>query len=482
MSDLLGPTGVNFVDKEADVETRRQTFSIAITFISIVICLSTLGAFLSYRSVKHQTSFFHEFGALPVISDMRRLVFGADVRDIIPSGQEGRWLRVLLLGIGGAGHDGSQLTDTIILATIDADQKRISMLSIPRDLAFPLGNNTFEKINALNAYEEQDHPGEGAKRTAKRVGELLDVPIDQAVRVDFAGFAAFVDALGGIDLTVERSFVDPQYPTADEGVMEVAFQKGRQHMDGKTALVFVRSRHGSNGEGSDFARSHRQQLVLLAVRDKLLSLNTLADPGKLAGLYAAIANHVQSTLSPWEMVALAPLIFGIDDEKISQRQLISGEQGQLENVTINGAFMLLPHGGDWTAIRQMAKEPFDAAATNTAANFPSVEIKNGTLHTGFASQVAERLLVSGFRVSQTGNATKRSYRRTTVYDLTKGAKPEALERLRSLLDADLDLSQPTFDGSGEAVSVWGEGLTREAVTSPAADFMVILGEATYPLP
>jgi LCP family protein required for cell wall assembly len=482
MKDHQGPTGVNFVDGETDAQTRRQTLSIAITFISIVVCLSTLGAFLSYRSVKHRTSFFHEFGALPVISDMRRLVFGADARDIIPSGQEGRWLRVLLLGIGGAGHDGSQLTDTIILATIDADQKRISLLSIPRDLAFPLGNNTFEKINALNAYEEQAHPGEGAERAAKRIGDLLDVSIDQAMRVDFTGFAAFVDALGGVDITVERSFVDPQYPTADEKVMEISFQKGRQHMDGKTALTFVRSRHGSNGEGSDFARSRRQQLVLLAVRDKLLSLNTLADPGKLASLYAAIANHVQSTLSPWEMAALAPLVFSIEKDQISQRQLISGDSGQLENVTLNGAFMLLPHGGDWSAIKQMAKEPFDAPATNTLANIPSVEIKNGTLHTGFASQAAEKLQISGFRVSQTGNASKRSYRRTTIYDLTKGAKTEQLERLRSLLDADLDLSQPSFDGSGEAVAVWGEGLTREAVSSPAPDFVVILGEATYPLP
>ena len=474
--------GVNFVDEGADAQTRRQTVRIAIIFISVVVVLSTLGAALSYRSVKHGTTFFHEFGALPVISDMRRLVFGADARDVIPSGKEGRWLRILLLGIGGAGHDGSQLTDTMILATIDADQHRISMLSIPRDLAFPLGGDQYERINALNAFEEQDHPGEGAERTAKRVGELLQVPIDQAIRVDFAGFADFIDALGGIDVTVERSFLDPSYPTVDDGVMEVTFQKGRQHMDGKTALVFVRSRHGNNGEGSDFARSHRQQLVLLATRDKLLSLNTLADPGKLASLYSTISNHVQSTLSPWEMAAIAPLIFSIDKANITQRQLVSGPDAPLENITINGAFMLLPHGADWTVVQKLAQQPFEDPVATDARNIPSVEMKNGTLHTGFAAQAGEKLQLNGYHISSTSNASKRTYRRTTIYDLTNGAKTADLERLKSLLGGDLDLSEPLRDDSGVPVAVWGESLVREPITQPPADFLVILGEATYPLP
>ena len=100
---------------------------------------------------------------------------------------------------------------------------------------------------------------------------------------------SFIDAIGGVDIQVEQTFTDWQYPTWDDKWMTVSFQKGKQPMDGQTALVFARSRHGNNGEGSDFARSKRQQLVILAAQEKLFSVGTPTDAKKLAALYSAVA-------------------------------------------------------------------------------------------------------------------------------------------------------------------------------------------------
>ncbi len=467
----------------------RQTIILTVVFSVVVGLLSAAGATASYRASSRGTSIIQEIQRLPLISHVERVIGVPDETN--PTSQEQAQkdrMNVLLLGVGGEGHEGSQLTDTIILASIDLKEKRVGMLSIPRDTAYPLGGGRFEKINAVNAYFEQDHPGEGAKRTAEAFSTLLEQPIDHVIKIDFAGFAKFVDALGGIQVNVERSFTDYQYPTADKKWMTVSFKKGVQTMDGKTALIYARSRHGNNGEGSDFARSRRQQIVIMAVRNKLLSLGTLTDHRALANLYTAITNHIQTDFTPWNALALAPLLKDFSSDRVNLQVLTDEPGKELVAANVNGAFMLFPRNPDWSDIRALAANPFKeatstaelAASTSTTslpaavAVRPKIEVRNGTTRTGFAAQMAAKLEKNGYEIKSFGNAVRRGYEETVIFDLSQGKKPDELAALKRSLQAVVSLNQPEMIRPTD-------GLAAEKPSGPDIDFFVILGEASYPL-
>lgn len=255
-------------------------------------------------------------------------------------------------------------------------------------------------------------------------------------------------------------------------------------MDGNSALIYVRSRHGSNGEGSDFARSRRQQLVLLAVRKKLLSLNTLSDPGKLAKLYQAVTNHLQSDLSPWDAIKLAPLIQDFTSEKITTNVLTDAVDGELVAANLDGNFLLFPRGNDWTRIKALIKDPFASTEErkNNAPKLSKVEVKNGTLHTGLAFQVSNNLNLDGFSAQNMGNANLRNYKQTLLVDLTDGKKSDELAKLRRQLNADVSLSSVTttvgVDGVKRRV-VYAAASSLETIYNEDTDFLVLLGESSY---
>lgn len=223
---------------------------------------------------------------------------------------------VLLLGHGGANHSGGELTDTMIVAHIVPKKKKVTFISIPRDLwvAIPTKGESvsYSKINAAYAVglDDRKYPDKqdiykglagGGELAKYAVSKVIGQEVRYFASIDFSGFERAIDALGGIDVTVPRTFDDHFYPIKGEedntcgySAEELAvihqkysgfaleqqftcryeklhFDKGVTHMDGVTALKFVRSRH-SDTDGGDFARSQRQQAVLSAVREKALSL------------------------------------------------------------------------------------------------------------------------------------------------------------------------------------------------------------------
>lgn len=486
------PLAANFAEAPQERRIHRQTYIIGGVFALLVAVVSGLGAYASYRSVQRGTSVLGEVGDVPVIADIRRLMFGQDSNALAEQPAKSDRMNVLLFGVGGEGHDGPQLTDTIILASIDLKDKKVAMLSIPRDTAYPLGGGRFEKINSVQAYAEQEHPGEGARVAADALGKLLEVKIDHVVRIDFSGFAKFIDAIGGVDVNVERAFTDPQYPTEDEGWMTVSFKKGMQHFTGTQALTYARSRHGNNGEGSDFARSRRQQLLMLAVREKLLSLQTLSNPTKLSSLYSVISSHLQTDFTLWDFLQVAPLAKDFSREQITMRVLTDAPDGELVAANVAGAFMLFPKEPDWSQIREIAQNPFVTSTqiqvavtasdkkTTPEQETVKLEVKNGTARTGFASQVAAKLERSGYEIMAFGNAVRRGYERTVVYDLTNGKKPAQLSVLRRLLQADVSTISPTPDPADpkRPKILLNDGLAPERLSAPNVDFLIILGEAS----
>ncbi len=245
---------------------------------------------------------------------------------------------ILLLGYGGPGHDGGFLTDVIKLINIDPASQDITIISIPRDLwvEIPVRSDQgeYQKINAAYAigmddkYPLKQTQYRGQEGAQKLVGDVVEIvtgkQVDGVIAVDFSGFAKTIDALGGIEVKVPVAFDDYYYPIKGEEnnicgkdpsemgrihalysgfelekqfacrYEHLHFDAGKNHMDGETALKFVRSRH-SNEHGGDFARAQRQMVVLAAIKDKVLSLGALDDvPGFIKNYANSVTTNLKS--------------------------------------------------------------------------------------------------------------------------------------------------------------------------------------------
>lgn len=267
---------------------------------------------------------------------------------------------ILLLGSDARQNNNvtSVLTDTILIASIGRVEKDVVMISLPRDLWVKTPQGYYSKINAVYT----NGGGDGMKQV---VEDVLGIPIHYYAVVDFVIFRDTIDILGGVDVTVDNTFTDYQYPVEgkenaplSERYETITFEQGPQTMDGETALKFVRSRKGNNNEGTDFARSARQQKVILAIKEKALSLETIVNPIKLKEMYDTYETHVDTDIGFDDMQNFYLLSQQIDFEKFRSVVLddrSAAEQGGLlyapeERDLYGGAYVLLPKVGDFSQL------------------------------------------------------------------------------------------------------------------------------------
>jgi LCP family protein required for cell wall assembly len=261
---------------------------------------------------------------------------------------------IALLGIGGAKHDGPDLSDTIILANVNVSKNKIDMFSIPRDLWIP---SIDDKINSVYANAQRDNKGISAVENILQ--KVTGQKIDYVVVLDFTGFRTLVDYLGGIDVNVADTLDDYSYPIegleddncgkTDDEIQQftatdsaetdmwtffscrykhIHFNKGLQHMDGQTALEFVRSRHGVGSEGSDFARSRRQQLVISALKEKAFSLGVVLNPVKLLGIYNILKENINTNIDIDKIDDFIKLAEKAKNDKIKNYVIDQGDASQ----------------------------------------------------------------------------------------------------------------------------------------------------------
>ncbi len=263
----------------------------------------------------------------------------------------------LLLGQGDKNHDGVDLTDTIILASLDPRTDSAAMISIPRDLYMNTSRMGAGRINTLYRdfkyylMQNEDLSEEQAGRAAmqelmKELSVTFGIELHHVVKVDFIAFVQAVDALGGIDVYVPEDLYDNQYPGPNYGYVTFSVLEGMQHMDGETALKYARSRHST----SDFDRSRRQQDLLKALGDKAKAEGTLSSPNRITSLLRIMNEHVATTLTFREMVTLAGLASDLDKEKIVSVQFnLEGPGGFLyppPRDQFGGAAVLIPNSWD----------------------------------------------------------------------------------------------------------------------------------------
>jgi anionic cell wall polymer biosynthesis LytR-Cps2A-Psr (LCP) family protein len=263
----------------------------------------------------------------------------------------------LLLGMTGNNQAGSDLTDTIIFASIENQTGEVLLLSLPRDIWIkPIR----AKLNTTYHYGGLDL----AKET---VVSVLGRPVDYAVLIEADLFVELIDFLGGVEVQVKRGFDDYRYPIpgrendACGGDPEYAcryehlhFEAGKQLMDGRRALKYARSRYAEGEEGNDLARNERQQGLILAIRDRLLSPQFLLDPKRVSQLLEIVLAGVKTDLPREKYFDLL-------------RTAIRFRPGKLKTVVLNddflihpddsepfydGQWVLIPRVGDWSEIQE----------------------------------------------------------------------------------------------------------------------------------
>lgn len=230
--------------------------------------------------------------------------------------QEAGKTNILILGLGGPKNEPSGLTDTILFTSINNQSGKTLLLSIPRDIWL---GQIRAKINTAYYYGNQVE-GAGIEWSRKYTSEIVGQPIHYVVVISFDGFVKLIDFLGGVDVFVDRSFTDSEYPIPGrendpcEGDTKtrcryetVSFEKGWQHFDGASALKFARSRHADGDEGSDSARAGRQQKILLSIRDKVLSPSFLLNPRKVAQLLDLASRSIETDIPEAHWASLGHL-------------------------------------------------------------------------------------------------------------------------------------------------------------------------------
>ena len=212
-------------------------------------------------------------------------------------------LTILLLGSDRRPAESSpSRTDAIILLAIDPTKQRISMLSLPRDLLVSIPGYGWARINAAHVYGDV-YPalGGGFALAQQTISQVVGVPIDYTILVDFQGFINVIDTLGGVPVQVTKSLYDPRFPTMDYKFREVTFEPGTFTMDGITTLTYSRIRHPDN----DFERMTRQQAVIAGIANRLRAGTLLETVATTAQIPAALIGHATTTMPRDVIIALA---------------------------------------------------------------------------------------------------------------------------------------------------------------------------------
>lgn len=322
---------------------RKRVWFRILAFLLIVLLLGA-----GFLLVKAGTTF-------SVVSERVTSFLGFKASSLpLSNPREQNRIDILLLGFRGEGDPhGGLLTDTQMVISIDTKRNELALISIPRDtyLKLPLVNQHTKINEAFSIGESKQKNGGGLFLSKVAVQDVLGVNIDYAVAIDFRAFKDTIDVLGGVDVRVAQ----PLRETKQWGGIDFSVPAGMQHMDGDTALLYARSRFSS----SDFDRSRRQQELIVAVRDKALSLGFLANPTKVADLLDVLGRHIRTDIEARDVPEIFAL-FGKIANKEPRRLVLDTRSGLLRSSTAsNGAYILTPSEGSFAYIHELAQNIFD---------------------------------------------------------------------------------------------------------------------------
>lgn len=406
----------------------KRTINISIVLsvgVILVLCIAIVKVFMSIN-----------FGAI-----LRSA--GSELRT-----DNDNYTNFLLIGTGDANHEGADLTDSLMVVSLNESNNTISMISIPRDLHVKDPKTNVVRINEIYATSKSIYGNENdaINHLEEVIGTLTGQSIQYFVKINFSGFQQIVDSLGGVDIDVKEAIYDPFYPKGETRLYEIfSMPKGVQHMKGETALKYARSRETS----SDFSRSQRQQELLYAIKEKALKSDVLLSKSKLTELLGIVKTNLQTNLSVGEMLTLGAIAKDLNQDRILTKLLndnpvaCGGFLYPPPLTLFGGAFTLLPAAKDGSEIQKfvsLVKKYPEALKENQ-----KIVVLNGTKEGGVAGETKQVLQRYCLDIDKFGNGRSKDIQQTTIFysqiplpkdspeDETEYITPKTLSLLQALI-------------------------------------------------
>ena len=459
-------------DIAADRDRKRRRRRRIVKWLSIMfICgLVAVGGYVGYKAIMASTSIF-KGNIFDIFSDQS-----------LKKDSNGR-SNILIFGTSGysdsSDHPGANLTDSIILISVNQEKDDAFMLSLPRDLYVkhadcPLLGTTSGKLNEVyycgSNDAKDDERGAAALRTT--VGEILGIDVQYSVHVNWTVLQQAVDAVGGVDVTIEtddpRGILDRNFDeTCNYRCYYVKYKQGEvAHLDGIHALALSRARNANGGyglSGGNFDREKNQQKIIKALRDKAVSSGTLADISKVTRLIDALGNNLRTNFQTKEIRSLLSIGAKTGENKIVSLSLVEPGNALVTTGELDGAGSIVrPVEGlyDYSAITRYLQQKLASDAVGQESS--TVEVLNGSDGVGFASRKKDELALKGITVTSIGDAPVRSsYGALQWFDLSGGSKPQTAKKLADTL------------GEASSGSHLPDGVTSDA------NFVILLGNGAY---
>jgi LCP family protein required for cell wall assembly len=304
-------------------------------------------------------------GAFVAITGQRVLAFGSAISTQSPLSTQTGYMsgsdrvNLLVMGYGGSGHDGAYLTDSMIVMSLMPQSRHTTLVSVPRDLwvQIPPGSGQYHKLNY--AYVDGSKNGAsavgGGNEAAQKISQITGLNVKYWLTINFIGFRDFINSIGGVDVYVPDSFT-AKYPANDDpnvnpNWVKVHFSKGTQHMDGERAIRYARARYvlDNPAEGTDFARSARQQIIIKAALSKIRSISTWP---KLYSALTALEHTIYTNMSLADLAQFALKM----DLNNAHRVGLSNQNVLVGSTAPDGESILQPANNDWQAIINYVKQ------------------------------------------------------------------------------------------------------------------------------
>lgn len=443
---------------------RKSTIGRIIKWIVIILILAVVGlaGWLTVKAFIASNNVFNG-NPLAILTTKTRL-----------SEDENGRTNILIFGTSGyemseSAWDGAMLTDSIMVLSIDQDNYDAYMMSLPRDLYVrnncPVLDKTFGKLNEVFycAYAEDNNEQAGAEALMAKAGEILGLDIDYYAHADWTALVESVNAVGGIDVTIETDNPNGIYDSSTG----LRYAQGEvAHLDGEKALALARARNHNYGdfglESGNYAREQNQQRILAALQQKALSMGTILNPVAVSGLIDSLGNNLITNFDSSHVQTLIDIASNVPADKINRLPFVSrldGGPDLIGSYSPNGSYLgEAPLAGvyDYEDIQEYVKQ--NLTADPVAKEGAVIDVLNGSDIVGLAAEEADKLEADGFTVGEIDNSPVDSTATITVYQLNanKTATAEALKTRYSI-----DITQG--------------GLAGYETT---ADFIILLGGNT----
>lgn len=449
--------------------TKKQ--AIVRSAIAAFALVLLVGGWLGWKGLTAVNKVFHG----NVFSDAHALFSNAKLK-----GEDKGRVNILLAGDSAddPNHGGAELTDSIMILSIDTQHHTGFMLSIPRDLWISIPGWSHQKINAANDvtnFNQAGYPKGGMGQLEQIIQTDLGIPINYYTLVNYTALKDVVNTLGGVSVNIQssdpRGLYDPNISKADSGPL--LLKNGLQTLDGQTALNLARARGDPTYDGrveygfpnSDFDRTQHQRQLIVAIEQRASSAGVVANPLKVSRLFSAIGNNIATDFTVPEVLRAAQLTKGLDISRLQSLSLSStGSSPLLRNyMTPGGQLALIPSAGidNFGQIQQYYAQL--TSSNPIVKESPTSVVLNASDVVGLAHKDQALLQSKGFNVLGIADASS-IYPKTMIIDTTNGQKPQSKQALGQLFPASTIVT--SVSGSPEAAEARGY----------TADFIVILGQ------